>query len=118
MNLGHFIGTQVRDAVREETPGGYWQQLGSITIRRVREVVERYDPIRYEEWITQDDERTCPICGQLSGRIWPTGEGFTPPAHDNCRCRRQYHHTEFRIRYIEQWRDIAVPTFSWEWRTA
>lgn len=121
MNLGHAIGTQVRDQVRDSSPArsnaGYWHQLGSIAIERVREVVEAYDPVRYEIWQTQDDERTCPICGQLDGEIWPAGEGFTPPIHDHCRCQRVYHHTEFRRRLVEQWRDIAVPQVTWVWRT-
>ena len=117
MNLGHVIGSHVRDAVREPTRAGYWHEMGSITIRRVREVVERLDPVRYEAWVTRDDERTCPICGQLDGRIWQQGEGFVPPVHDHCRCTRTYHHTEFRTRLVEQWRDIAVPTISREWRS-
>lgn len=122
MNLGHVLGTQVRDQVRESSPAksdaaGYWHQLGRITYDRVREVVEAYDPVRYESWQTQVDERTCPICGQLDGEVWPEGEGFTPPIHDNCRCQRVYHHTELRRRLIEQWRDVAVPTATWQWRS-
>ena len=118
MNLGHSIGSAVRETVRDATPNGAWHQLGSTAVVRVREVVERYDPIRHEVWITKDDERTCPICGLLNGRMWREGDGFVPPAHDHCRCVRQYHHTEFRKRFIEQWRDVAVPTVSWVWRTS
>lgn len=117
MNLAHEIGTRVREQIRE-TPGGTWQQVGRITIRRVREVVQALDPVRYEEWQTRHDERTCPICGQLDGLVWPAGEGFTPPAHDHCRCTRTYHHTRFRTRLIEQWRDTTVTTSTWEWRTS
>ena len=122
MNLGHAIGTVVREQVREATSAradalGFWHQIGQITIERVRTVVEELDPVRHEIWHTQTDERTCPICGQLNGRIWPEGEGFSPPVHDHCRCQRTYHHTEFRKRLIEQWRDVAVSRFSWEWRT-
>lgn len=118
MNLGHTIGSAVLEQIREtHSPRGYWHQLGQITIERVRTVVEALDPVRYEVWRTQDDERTCPICGQLDGQIWPESEGFSPPAHDNCRCDRTYHHTEFRKRLIEQWQDIAIPHITWEWRT-
>ena len=121
MNLGHAIGVAIREQIREPSPSrsdavGYWHQLGQITYQRVRTVVEALDPVRYEKWHTQEDERTCPTCGQLDGQVWQEGEGFSPPVHDNCRCERLYHHTEFRKRLIEQWQDVAVPTFSWEWR--
>lgn len=121
MNLGHTIGSAVRDQIREVVPvrshtAGYWHQIGKVTIERVRTVVEELDPLHHEIWLTQTDERTCPTCGQLDGRIWPEGEGFAPPAHDHCRCVRNYHHTVFRRRLIEQWRDIAVSRTSWEWR--
>ena len=115
MNLGHSIGSAVRDAVREQPARGFWHEVGSVSIERVRTVVERLDLIRYEAWETQDDERTCEICGPLDGTTWVAGEGFSPPIHDHCRCRREYHHTEFRRREIEAWRDIAVPRSSWEW---
>lgn len=118
MNLGHAIGSAVRDAVRKPEPArGYWHQLGQVTIERVRTAVEVLDPVRFEAWSTQADERTCPVCGALNGQVWPEGEGFSPPIHDHCRCARLYHHTEFRRRMVEQWQDIAVPRFSWEWRT-
>lgn len=118
MNLGHIIGTHVREQIRQpESRAGTWHQIGQITMERVRTVVEELDPVRYEVWQTQNDERTCPICGQLDGVVWREGEGFSPPAHDNCRCQRLYHHTEFRKRFVEKWRDVAVPTFMWEWRT-
>ena len=115
MNIGHSIGSAVRAAVREEPARGFWHEVGSVSIEHVRAVVERLDAIRHEEWKTHNDERTCPICGQLAGRIWAEGDGFTPPVHDHCRCRREYHHTTFRRRHIEVWQDVAVPRTSWEW---
>lgn len=115
MNLGHTIGSAVRDSVRAELNRGFWHQAGSISIEHIRTVVERLDPIRYEEWSTREDERTCPICGQLDGAVWSAGEGFVPPVHDHCRCIRIYHHTEFRHREVEEWRDITVHHSTWEW---
>lgn len=119
MNLGHQLGSVVRDAVREEmqppSRSGFWHQVGERSIERVRTVVEDLDPVRYEFWNTSDDERTCPICGQLDGQVWVAGEGFVPPVHDHCRCTRAYHHVEFRRRYIEQWRDVAVTRTTWAW---
>lgn len=116
MNLGHMIGSAVRDAVREPTtPTGFWHEIGTVAIERVRTVVEELDPVRYEVWSTRDDERTCPICGQLDGMTWQEGHGFVPPLHDHCRCTREFHHVEFRRRFIEQWRDVAVTRTTWEW---
>ena len=91
MNLGHAIGSAVRDAVREpDTPKGFWHQLGQETVEWVRTTVAEYDPIRFEEFSTREDERTCPICGQLDGFVWQEGDGFYPPLHDHCRCTREY----------------------------
>lgn len=117
MYLGHTIGSAVRERIREpDSPRGAWHQVGQITIERVRTVVEALDPVRHEVWLTQSDERTCPVCGQLNGKMWREGEGFSPPVHDHCRCERVYHHTEFRSRFVEQWQDIVVSRFAWEWR--
>lgn len=116
MNFGHAIGSAVRDAVREEPDKGFWHQVGRQSVEYVREVIAEYDPIRFESWQTQDDERTCPICGQLDGIVWAAGEGFTPPVHDNCRCQRVYHHTEFSVRYIESWQRRETTVFDWQWK--
>ena len=38
-------------------------------------------------WATMMDERVCPICGPLEGRIYRKGQFLPPlPAHANCRC--------------------------------
>jgi SPP1 gp7 family putative phage head morphogenesis protein len=60
--------------------------------------------LKYVQWNTAIDERVCPICGQLHGKVIEFGESFTvyltgtgqkqnkgknitmPPAHPNCRC--------------------------------
>lgn len=118
MNLGHTIGSRVRQQIREpDSRVGTWHRIGHIAMERVRTQVMELDLVRYESWQTRNDERTCPVCGQLNGVVWREGEGFSPPAHDNCRCQRAYHHTEFRKRLIDEWRDVAVPAFTWEWRT-
>ncbi len=47
-----------------------------------------------QEWVTADDERTCPICLPLNGQRIPIGGTFVtgagnlqqPPAHPRCRC--------------------------------
>lgn len=41
----------------------------------------------YMEWITQHDDRVCPICMPRDGRLFPRTElQYMFPAHPNCRC--------------------------------
>lgn len=37
-------------------------------------------------WNTQRDERVCPLCGPLDGRIYLITSSVKPPRHPNCRC--------------------------------
>lgn len=38
------------------------------------------------EWYTALDERTCPLCEPLHGKIYPINEAEMPPLHPQCRC--------------------------------
>jgi HK97 family phage portal protein len=38
------------------------------------------------EWYAALDERLCPICETLHGKVSPISEGEVPPAHVSCRC--------------------------------
>ena len=38
------------------------------------------------EWMTMEDERVCPVCGPLDGKVFDTGRFPPQPAHPNCRC--------------------------------
>lgn len=39
-------------------------------------------------WVAKNDEKTCPICSELDGRVFGLEEGFVfPPIHPHCRCR-------------------------------
>ncbi len=38
------------------------------------------------EWMTMEDERVCPVCGPLDGKVFNTGRFPQQPAHPNCRC--------------------------------
>lgn len=48
------------------------------------------DPNEKVKWVTQHDERVCPICNELDGRIWSIDDPSlqSPPddTHENCRC--------------------------------
>lgn len=38
------------------------------------------------EWMTMNDERTCPVCGPLDGRKYSIDKFPQQPAHPHCRC--------------------------------
>ena len=68
---------------RTETTRAY--SLGSIAAFQVSGVVDRL------EWLTAQDEKTCPECAALDGQVAAMGQSFDggvmfPPAHPNCRC--------------------------------
>jgi hypothetical protein len=45
-------------------------------------------PPQLERWQAIIDGKTCPICLDLHGRIYPKHEGPRPPIHFFCRCQR------------------------------
>ena len=60
-------------------------------------------PEVWTRWATVEDERVCPECGPLDGLVWPVDAGPTPPLHVNCRCRRVYAFTQWRVRALSDW---------------
>jgi SPP1 gp7 family putative phage head morphogenesis protein len=38
------------------------------------------------QWLTADDERTCPECAPLDGKVFKIDEAPAMPAHPGCRC--------------------------------
>ncbi|CAM2066728.1 Minor capsid protein [Sulfidibacter corallicola] len=38
------------------------------------------------EWLTMADERTCPVCGPLDGKVFPIDRFPQIPRHPQCRC--------------------------------
>ena len=42
--------------------------------------------VRKLEWMTMEDERVCPVCGPLDGKVFDTDRFPPQPAHPNCRC--------------------------------
>lgn len=68
-------------------------------------IAEGYLGHMKKTWCTADDERVCPVCGQLEGKTIEMDEDFdfktklaasnpgirrTPPAHPSCRCTVLY----------------------------
>ena len=38
------------------------------------------------EWLTEEDDRTCEICGPLDGKRYPINQPPVIPSHPRCRC--------------------------------
>ena len=51
-----------------------------------RKVFYRQVGITKVRWLIADDERTCPICRALDGKVFRIEELKGPPAHPGCRC--------------------------------
>ena len=43
--------------------------------------------VQYVRWVTMRDERVCPRCGPLHGKIYPLGGQPVIPVHVRCRCQ-------------------------------
>ena len=42
--------------------------------------------VRKLEWMTMEDERMCPVCGELDGKVFDIDRFPSQPRHPNCRC--------------------------------
>ncbi|GAB4303509.1 MAG: hypothetical protein Fur0034_19520 [Desulfuromonadia bacterium] len=42
--------------------------------------------VRKLEWMTMEDERVCPVCGPIGGKVFDTNRFPQQQAHPNCRC--------------------------------
>ncbi len=51
-----------------------------------RKVFYREVGISKVKWLTAQDERTCPECAPLDGRVFKIDEAPGPPKHPGCRC--------------------------------
>lgn len=56
--------------------------LGSLAVYE-----QNKDVLKGWTWLATNDDRTCPICGELDGKTFEFGKGRNPPpAHPSCRC--------------------------------
>jgi len=56
------------------------------------------EPVIWQIWESNGDDRVCPICSPMQGQLFIVGNGPQPPLHPNCRCQRAYHHTAWTLR--------------------
>lgn len=74
-------------------------------------------PVPFYRFIVAGDERTCPECSAWHGTTWE--EGFdlvSPPLHINCRCTVIHAWTEWRVRYVDEFRLRWFTRSEFEWR--
>ncbi|MGC4107242.1 MAG: hypothetical protein QM753_13040 [Thermomicrobiales bacterium] len=82
----------------------------------VLETVAIVYPVPIEGWRTASDERVCPECGPLDEMTWEDGAGGPqPPLHGNCRCWRGVVRTEWRVRFVDEWRLRWTVRTVWDW---
>lgn len=96
MPQGVRPGTRPTDPVRvPETPRppGF-----DPTPEQARDLVDDLIPTVVHMWTTAYDDRVCPVCGPLAGVLFSEHMGPFPPLHNNCRCVRVYHHTDYSRR--------------------
>jgi hypothetical protein len=93
-----------------------WVETVIDFFRWVRVFVQEIYGVPMERWNTRHDERTCPQCGGLDGQVWERNEGEYPPAHDNCRCTRDFAYTDWRTRTISTWQRQHEQIITGEWQ--
>ena len=86
-------GQRNLDGVRQVSRRGLTTMIQTISTHAAGRGREAFtagntDIIKEERWVATLDASTCPVCGALDGRIFPVGEGPSPPIHPNCRCAR------------------------------
>ena len=83
----------------------------------VLETVRVVYPVPFYRFIVAGDERTCPECGAWHGATWEDGfDLVSPPLHVNCRCQVIHAWTEWRVRYVDEWRLRWFSRSEFEWR--
>jgi hypothetical protein len=111
--VADYVSTRVPEVLEP-----VWDLVGRVVevAQWVLEAVAQVYPVAWERWETAADERVCPECGPLHGMAWPEGEGEAPPAHVNCRCTRVHAFTEWRTRWVPEWRLTWTTRTEFDWR--
>jgi SPP1 gp7 family putative phage head morphogenesis protein len=56
------------------------------SVARLETLKENASVIIGYRWTATLDQRTCPVCAPLDGRVFKLDKGPAPPLHPNCRC--------------------------------
>jgi SPP1 gp7 family putative phage head morphogenesis protein len=78
----------ILNAIRNRVEGTIAQAIWTVATHSERQVWQEVD-VRQWIWSAILDERLCPICAALDGRIEEDRDDYEylPPRHANCRCR-------------------------------
>lgn len=88
------ISKDLRDALKRKEARintiARTETMRASNFGRIR-TYEKSGVVKYKEWLTAFDDKTCSICADLDGERVPLDRGFSigvyaPPAHPNCRC--------------------------------
>lgn len=80
------------------------------------ETIEIVYPVFFYRFVVHGDERTCPECAAWHGTTWEEGYDLVSvPLHVNCRCSVIHAWTEYRTRYVDEWRLRWRTWTEWEW---
>lgn len=92
--IGEDLVDQISEAVAAQTDVDPDQVLDALRVRpatnfnKVFTIESDQSRFNYVRWMTQEDERVCPICGPMHGIVLRESEAMSRfPAHPNCRCR-------------------------------
>ncbi len=66
------------------------------------------DMIQGQRWEASLDERTCPICSERHGRIYPKGQAPTIPSHPSCRCVYRPANYRYISQHPRQWQGRPI----------
>ena len=74
-------------------------------------VKDRYvkEGVEYVKWLAAGDDRVCPQCESLDGKIFEINHAPQPPIHPNCRCTLIAAINPDRSK-IEKWDDTKQPS--------
>lgn len=106
--IQELVGRQAAEGWSAEQLADEIRELAGVHARARAELIARTETaaaysraslLAYEqsgvvasvEWLTAEDERTCPVCAPLDGQRAALGDTFAggvahPPAHPGCRC--------------------------------
>lgn len=100
-------GTYPTDTITIEAPPLFTPEESKNLDQLIREAKAREKYLVVYMWSTTIDEKTCPFCVSLHGRIWTMDQADLIPnipddTHYNCRCRVMLVESDFAAQIAEE----------------